>query len=311
MDEKMDAERAAFEAAYGATNEEQGLHFIPELNIYGSEFYVNHEAAERKSSAWYYWCARASLPVGVPAWWPTDEMVVRGAEELHDSLRQAGVYHDFDAGLNGTAMQQETAEAIFRAMLAASPAAPTVKAERVRFEKEFVNAAAVVDEDGFRLERAERPQAPSLPAAGSAGKYGSVLRPFMAMMEAELHANSGKGDRPGWLAMSAEQCMLEIYYHAAKLQKAVKKNDMQGVREYTADVANMSMMLADICGWLDIVSVEIATQQSAPERVSVPVELMRQGADLLDAHSSGPSIEQNIADDFRALLASHAEGGKV
>lgn len=102
--------------------------------------------------------------------------------------------------------------------------------------------------------------APSLPAAGSAGKYDSVLRPFFAMMEAELHANSGKGDRPGWLAMSAEQCMLEIYYHAAKLQKAVKKNDMQGVREYSADVANMSMMMADIVGWLDIVNAELSTK---------------------------------------------------
>lgn len=94
------------------------------------------------------------------------------------------------------------------------------------------------------------------------GKYSNVLRPFFAMMEAELHANTGKGDRPAWLAMSPEQCLLEIYYHTAKLQKAVKNNDMKGVREHTADVANMSMMLADTCGWLDVVSAELA--DSAP-----------------------------------------------
>ncbi|MFI8981446.1 hypothetical protein [Ectopseudomonas khazarica] len=96
------------------------------------------------------------------------------------------------------------------------------------------------------------------------GKYSNVLRPFFAMMEAELHANTSKGDRPAWLAMSPEQCLLEIYYHTAKLQKAVKNNDMKGVREYTADVANMSMMLADTCGWLDVVSSELANAEPAP-----------------------------------------------
>lgn len=97
----------------------------------------------------------------------------------------------------------------------------------------------------------------------SSGKYSNVLRPFFAMMEAELHANTGKGDRPGWLAMSPEQCLLEIYYHTAKLQKAVKNNDMKGVREHIADVANMSMMLADTCGWLDVVSSELASAEAA------------------------------------------------
>ncbi len=36
--------------------------------------------------------------------------------------------------------------------------------------------------------------------------------------------------------------------------------------------------------------------------VSVPRELLGLAADFLVAHSSGPSIEQNIAADFRALL---------
>ncbi|MEW7987105.1 MAG: hypothetical protein AB2766_11410 [Candidatus Thiodiazotropha endolucinida] len=82
------------------------------------------------------------------------------------------------------------------------------------------------------------------------GKYGEVLRPFIQHMESELHANAGKGDRPGWLSMTKDQAMLEIYYHTAKLQKAVKDNDIDLIREYSADVANMSMMMLDVCGGL-------------------------------------------------------------
>ena len=82
------------------------------------------------------------------------------------------------------------------------------------------------------------------------GKYSEVLWPFLIMMEKELHANSGKGDRPGWLSMTPETGMLEIYYHVAKLQKAVKNNDIEGIKEYSADVANMAMMMADIFGTL-------------------------------------------------------------
>lgn len=83
------------------------------------------------------------------------------------------------------------------------------------------------------------------------GEYGNVLKPFVKMMDKELHANAGKGDRQGWLSMTPDQAMLEIYYHAAKLQKAVRDGDHALVMEYSADVANMSMMMADICGGLD------------------------------------------------------------
>lgn len=83
------------------------------------------------------------------------------------------------------------------------------------------------------------------------GKYGEVLRPFVTLMEKELHANSGKGDRPGWLSMTPETAMLEIYYHVAKLQKAVKNGDLELIKEHSADVANMSMMMVDIFGQLD------------------------------------------------------------
>ena len=79
------------------------------------------------------------------------------------------------------------------------------------------------------------------------GKYDEFLKPFFVLMEKELNANSDKGDREGWLLMSPDEAMLEIYYHAAKLQKAVRKGDAEGVKEYAADVANMSMMMVDVC----------------------------------------------------------------
>jgi|GEM_PF-3836035 len=81
--------------------------------------------------------------------------------------------------------------------------------------------------------------------------YGDVLQPFVHIMADELLANAGKGDRPGWLSCSADALMLEVYYHAAKLQKAVKDGNRDGIREYSADVANLAMMVLDVCGGID------------------------------------------------------------
>lgn len=83
-------------------------------------------------------------------------------------------------------------------------------------------------------------------------RYDDVLVPFKRLMETELHANAAKGDRPGWLSMTAEQCLLEIYYHVSKLQKAARDGNGDRIKENTADVANMAMMLADICGALEM-----------------------------------------------------------
>lgn len=81
-----------------------------------------------------------------------------------------------------------------------------------------------------------------------AEKYDDVLLPFLTLMRKELHANSGKGDRVGWKAMTTDEALLEVYYHLAKLQKAVRDDDGARIQEYSADVANMAMMVLDICG---------------------------------------------------------------
>lgn len=83
-------------------------------------------------------------------------------------------------------------------------------------------------------------------------KYDEVLKPFTAAMDRELHANASKGDRPGWMKMSAATIMLEILYHHSKLQVALDVGDGDRILEHTADVANLSMMLADVCGALSL-----------------------------------------------------------
>ncbi len=104
-------------------------------------------------------------------------------------------------------------------------------------------------------------------------KYDDVLMPFLALMRAELHANSDKGDRPAWLAMDADTAMLEVYHHAAKLAKAVRNDDAARIREHAADVANMALMLADVCGALTSAAdgAEIESRRTAlPERCTYP-----------------------------------------
>lgn len=108
------------------------------------------------------------------------------------------------------------------------------------------------DEDGSAEVYLTPPQAEQTAPVAVVQKYDDTLLPFFALMRRELHANAGKGDRPGWLAMPAETCLLEIFYHLGKLQKAVKKGDGDGMSEYAADVANMCMMLLDICGALHL-----------------------------------------------------------
>lgn len=82
------------------------------------------------------------------------------------------------------------------------------------------------------------------------GKYDETLLPFLALMRNELHANSHKGDREGWLRMTLEQALDEIQRHADKLFVPVMNHDREAIREHAADVANCAMMLADIAGVL-------------------------------------------------------------
>lgn len=88
--------------------------------------------------------------------------------------------------------------------------------------------------------------------------YDDALLRFLTLMRKQLRANIGKGERPGWQKMSANEALLEAYCRLAKLQAAVRKDDGFGMQEYSADVALMSMMVLDICGALAWVRAEPA-----------------------------------------------------
>lgn len=63
---------------------------------------------------------------------------------------------------------------------------------------------------------------------------------------------------------------------------------------------------------LSSITAALSAQQSAPERVSVPVELLERAIHWLRSHAPGTDCaEWDTADELRALLASHAEGGKA
>lgn len=111
-----------------------------------------------------------------------------------------------------------------------------------------------------RINDAAPPAAPAAqPVAPQ--KYDDTLLPFLQLMRAELHANAAKGDRPGWLTMDRSTALLEIYWHTAKLSAACKNDDFAAIAEHSADVANMAMMLADVCRVLPA----LATPPAAPE----------------------------------------------
>ena len=83
-------------------------------------------------------------------------------------------------------------------------------------------------------------------------------------MRRELHANRHKGDRPEWLKMTASTALEEIAHHFNKLDEAVGSRDNPQIQEYAADIANICMMLLDICGVLAFV------EQPAPAAVVLP-----------------------------------------
>jgi len=83
--------REEFEREWGQVDAEQGVHFIPELNTYGSELYAQHGYAQMKSSAWFYFQkgwkeSRATLVVELP---PLPEVPEDPEEAIDDSHMDA------------------------------------------------------------------------------------------------------------------------------------------------------------------------------------------------------------------------------
>lgn len=79
-----------------------------------------------------------------------------------------------------------------------------------------------------------------------ASTFDRLIGVFSRLMRKELIANSRKGDRPGWMRQAARNIVSDIYYHTGKLQMAVEKGDIEQVKEYAADVANLALMVVDV-----------------------------------------------------------------
>ena len=117
--------------------------------------------------------------------------------------------------------------------------------------------SVVINQEGLKAISFDDDAWAALPVGGSiysgapvAQKYDDTLLPFMAMMRKELHANSHKGDREGWLKMDVGRATHEIYHHYEKLENAAGARDYPQIAEYCADIANCAMMVVDVCGLL-------------------------------------------------------------
>jgi hypothetical protein len=100
--------------------------------------------------------------------------------------------------------------------------------------------------------------------------------------------------------MSPASALLEVYYHLAKLQKAVKNNDGPAIQEHSADVANMAMMVLDVCGGLAVVETAAAPQaaQAGEPRVAafqIPESWVNRGGQVV------------APGQLLAAVAAHAE----
>ncbi|ALQ01443.1 hypothetical protein [Pseudomonas brassicacearum] len=156
--------------------------------------------------------------------------------------------------------------------------------ETLRANGDRIAMEATIVQQAQRIADLEADKGQGEPVATLARKYDDTLLPFVALMRKELHANADKGDRPGWLSMSADTCLLEIIYHFGKLQASVKRGDGDGMAEYGADVANMCMMLLDICGVINLV-------QHAEQPAPVAVDDCDKA--LMDRHEAWKAGEAN------------------
>lgn len=122
------------------------------------------------------------------------------------------------------------------------------------------------------------------------GAYGDTLRPLLALMVRELKANSHKGDRDGWLGMTAATAFNEITHHHDKLGEALSALDYPQISEYAADVANCCMMLLDVMGLLST-----SAEPSAPKSCGACANGCLHGCQL---EKDSPPVERDEQQRF-------------
>lgn len=292
MDEKLDAERAAYLAWYMETYQHRPVAFE------GSSDYLAFVSGLRRGQA------RASLPVGVQ-------------DVLFDGFAVLSTLSDKAKARTSAENVSDVLDAVVK-LLRAESAAPTVKAEQVDEATELallreyrLSGIAFNDSQGEgytveqsiraeqRMEAAEkacwdfytgRRVAPSLPAAGSAEL------PYQDGIAEEL-------ERSDWTPIEALQ-----WYAAGKHFDVVDGRtriiDTGAVASNALKHASLDYLELKGDAELSELRAALSAQQSAPERVSVPVELLRRAVGL---HGGSYDIEDAMiaGSQLRTLLANH------
>lgn len=305
---KMDAERAAFEAAYADSQGFEEKAYSLWFKKIGGEYEIAQVA-----SAWWGWQqARASLPVGVPDDRATLLYLMDRFDNEEWSCARCGhseATHDMDSAI------------YLREYLAALAAAPTVKAEpfELRLCEQYHTVLQpdrhylfTVDPNCEKCAAIARGEAPSLPAAGSAVEEGEVvaylfIKPDGKLsMDAVRHKPRQAAEPVVTVAQQQRidgQRLAEIERIGSELRAVV--GVLSAVQEQFNRYGERFPDGFDsrVFRWVDdaVAGHALSAQQSAPERVSVPVALLRVAC-------SGGNEAWQALEELRALLASHGRG---
>ena len=126
--------------------------------------------------------------------------------------------------------------------------AAIVEAEREAARRDLPDTGGWLEMDSRRGE----------PSQGE-GQHDSPTWPyvlaFAEAMEEKLAANRHKGDREGWLKDSPEALFARLEEETRELLCVLESSYILSktkVLHEAADVANFAMMIADVCGGLDV-----------------------------------------------------------
>lgn len=191
-----------------------------------------------------------------PAAQPQGEPVTLPA--ILDTVQMDGYQSPYDAGWNAYGKKVREAGPLY-----ANPPAPVAvePGEPYAYEYEFATVLYIGGPGKFKkIITHEAPDQHEIDAgciinvkplySAEPRKYDDTLLLFLALMRKELHANSDKGDREGWLGMTSGTALAEVRHHVLKLENALADAEAPLIKEHAADVANCAMMLADVCGVL-------------------------------------------------------------
>lgn len=112
-----------------------------------------------------------------------------------------------------------------------------------------------------------------------------ILARFVARMRSELKTNYWKGD---WRTEvdGDEEASFEVLYHAAKLDWALRTNNVEAIREFAADTANCALIASDMQDvWREDPEPENDPLEARPHRRGYGGHQQPGGVVLEDAHA--------------------------